>query len=99
MDADDRERSRGFHEKIAASSGVDGVSHGAVEAQALGNCLAIHRKSGAGDRASAERRLVDACASIDQTTTVAKEELLPGHQMMGKPARLRALQMRIRGHQ
>ena len=53
----------------------------------------------AGERARAERRLVGALRGIGDAAAIALEHRVVREQVMREPHRLRALQVRVAGHQ
>ena len=94
---------RGVQERrdeVAVAGGVDAVGDDAREAEPRGERVDVDRVAGAGDRAGAERQLVDSRRARDakramiaaQRRGVRQEEVRDQH-------RLRAAQVRVRRHQ
>src|ERR1043166_4764052 len=98
MDEEDRRGGDEFERKIAVADAVDAVFRNAREAEQPGNIAAIDRQRRARERAGAEREDVDALQAIAHALGVALEHLGVREQMVREEHRLRALEMRVAGH-
>ena len=87
-----------LHDEIAVGDGVERIRHRPVEAERLGAHVAVERKRSAGQRAGAERRLVEPFARVGEPPAVARGHLDIGKQVMAEGHRLRGLQMRETRH-
>src|SRR4249920_41407 len=77
---------------------VDTVFRNPRKVEQLGDVISIDRKAGSGQGAGAERQHIDAIETARKPLPVTLEHLVVCKQMMGKPYRLSALQVRIAGH-
>ena len=90
---DERRSGERLHHEVAVGDGVDGVSRRPVEAQQLGCHGPVYGKGGPGERCCAQRRFVEAPATVGEAPAVAPDHLDVGQEVMAEGDRLRHLQM------
>ena len=96
-DEHDRRGAHALQQVVDRRDAAVGVAGGAVEPEQLRRPIAIDRKTGAGDRARAQRILVRARVGRLQAHRVALELFDDGLQVVGDGRRLRRLRVRVRG--
>lgn len=85
-------------DKVAVRDAGHAVVHEPVEAEFLGHGGAVDTERIAGERATAEGRPVDASACLAQALQVARKGKGVREQPVGPADGLRALQVRVAGH-
>src|SRR5690606_15505888 len=88
-----------LHQEIAPRGRIERVSHRPGEAELSGHAFAIEREARSCYRASTQRRFIRPSSRISEALKVSFEHGVPGHQVVGKAARLSALKMRVRRHE
>jgi hypothetical protein len=94
------QRGRGgeFDREVAIGHRVERVFAHRLEAELVGDELAVDRIAGAGQRGGAERQPVDAAAAVGHALGVARQHLEIGEQVVAEGDRLRHLQVGETGH-
>ena len=89
---------RDFRAEVAVGNAVETVAADRREAEQLRREVAVERVGRAGQRAGAERTDVHALCGVLQAADVPQEHLGVRHQVVAEGDRLRALQVRVAGH-
>src|SRR5436309_16009277 len=93
-----RRRRLNLHDEVAVRHSVDAVSTHSTEAQLARDKLPIKRIGHAGQCPGAQWQLVCTRAAVEEAARVAVEHLEVREEMMWEAHRLRALKMRVPGH-
>ena len=86
-------------DEIAIARRVDAVGDDAREAEPLGERVDVDRVAGSGDRAGAERQLVDLGEHRREAAVIAAQRRGVREEEVRGQHRLRAAQVRVRRHQ
>ena len=87
-----------FHDVVAVADGVEAVGINCVEVQLVSYVLTVDREGRAGKCACAERHDVAAFVHAFEAGEIALEHGEVRHHVMREQDRLRALEMRVAGH-
>ena len=99
MELHERARGDQLEREVAIADGIERVMRDLGEAERVRRVLPIDRMRRRGERARTERGLVGAKRSVGDAAAIAIEHALVGEQVMREPHRLRALEVRVTGHQ
>ena len=97
MRSDQRDGEQHLGDEVAIAGGIERIRRDGAEAEGFFEEHTIHRETGAGERARAERQLGRATPGIGQALAIADERPGVGEEDVGPTHRLRALAVRIAG--
>ena len=98
MHHQNRKRAEELQSVVPVGDAVEGIAHGAVEAQGLGGHEAVDGIGGARQGAAAQGTLVEPGGTVLQALHVSFEHGAVGHEMLCKGDGLGSLEVGIAGH-